>query len=262
MTANTHRYSECQVLCGLRLAWSEIFGSAALFDSSTRLDEYMRADGTWEETDFAEVFRDLERFFGFRCAAGEWGVFLRGEEADTDPRDWKTAVAPRLTFGALGRFIADRADGISMRPVVLAGRECRSAGVFLGLLQLAGRVAGRDVRFRPSTRIVEVLRGGALDDFWTRLRWISQNRIPQLPSFWGAFANFALGLSFLGGLFGVLAAWATGGLGIGVVAFVVALAAFLAASIYKHWANPLPAGVESFRDLANLIADADFDAAL
>lgn len=74
MTAG--RYTESQVLCGLREAWHDIIGVDDPFDADTQIDTLMKADGTWDDIDFADVFRGLERFFGFSCADKEWLDFL------------------------------------------------------------------------------------------------------------------------------------------------------------------------------------------
>jgi hypothetical protein len=61
------RYSESQIIYGLQEAWLEIVGGAAKFDCDTRIYEHMKSDGTWDEIDFYDLYRELEEFFGFDC---------------------------------------------------------------------------------------------------------------------------------------------------------------------------------------------------
>jgi hypothetical protein len=53
------RYTESQVLFGLREAWQDVTGADEPFDANTRIDSYMKADGSWDELDFADVFRGI-----------------------------------------------------------------------------------------------------------------------------------------------------------------------------------------------------------
>ena len=51
------RYTESQILFGLREAWQEFTGVNDPFDSHTLIYTFMTSDGSWEELDFADVFR-------------------------------------------------------------------------------------------------------------------------------------------------------------------------------------------------------------
>jgi hypothetical protein len=161
----------------------------------------MKADGTWDEIDFADIFRGLERFFGFECAHKEWLDFFGFDVVKRSIAEWDQKVAPNLTFGALARFIADRAPRIaSFDPISVFGRDCESAGVFSGIHRLAGQ------RFAPSARIIDVMRGHGLDRFWTQLRWMTENSIPPLPSFWRGVTGITGSLSVLAVIGGLIAA--------------------------------------------------------
>jgi len=134
----TQHYTESQVLYGLREAWERVTGIDDPFDADTQIDTFMKADDTWDEIDFADIFRGLEEFFGFACSDDEWTGFFGFDIAKRSIDEWNQTVAPKLTFGALARFVADRAPIIaSFDPITVFGRHCASAGVFTGVQRLA-----------------------------------------------------------------------------------------------------------------------------
>ena len=173
------------------------------------------------------------------------GISLVSDIATCSIDEWNRTVAPKLTFGALARFIADRAPMIaSFDPITVFGRDCASAGVFTGIQRLAGR------QFAPSARIIDVLRGHDLDSFWTQLRWITEHSIPPLPSFWRGVT----GMTGCLGILAVIVAWATSNPIFIVPTIVGALVFYMIASAYKQFTNPLPSDIVTFRDLSTLIA--------
>lgn len=243
------RYSESQVLCGLREVWQDITGVDDPFYTNTQIDTFMKADGTWEEIDFADIFRGLERFFGFSCSDNEWREFFGFEVAKRSIDEWDHTVAPKLTFGALARFVAARAPMIaSFDPITVFGRECVSAGIFTGIQELAGE------QFAPSERIIDVMRGNDLDSFWTKLRWMTECSTPELPSFWRSVTamNGCFGIMAMIG--GLIAAWETSEPVWIVAAIVFALAIYVIAWAHNRFSNPLPPTIVTFRDLSILIA--------
>ena len=48
-------YTQEQILCGLKEAWYGWTGYRTPFDADTRIDEHMKADGLWDDTDLADV---------------------------------------------------------------------------------------------------------------------------------------------------------------------------------------------------------------
>lgn len=243
------RYTESQVLCGLREAWPVVIGVDDPFDAETQIDTFMKADGTWDEIDFADLFRRLERFFGFSCADKEWLDFFGFDVAKRSIDEWDQSVAPNLTFGALARFIADRAPMmVSFDSITVFGRDCAPAGVFAGIQRLAGQ------QFAPSARIIDVMRGRDLDDFWTHLRWMTEHSIPPLPSFWRGVTGMAACLGVLAVIGGLIAAWETSDPIWIAPTIVGALLFYVIASLYKRFTNPLPSDIVTFRDLSTLIA--------
>lgn len=246
---NAGRYTEAQVLCHLREVWRDFSGADAAFDADTQIDTYMKADGTWDDLDFADIFFRLERDFGFACERKEWLDFFGFDVAKRSVDEWNQEVAPKLTFGALARFIADRAPVIaSFEPITVLGRPCAPAGVFTGIEQLTGR------RFAPSTRIIDVMRGHDLDEFWAQLHWMTEHSIPPLPSFWRDVTSMSGSLGLLVGIGGFIAAWATSNPMWIVLTILGAFILYVVASAYKRFTNPLPSDIVTFRDLSTLIA--------
>ncbi len=246
----SERYTETQVLCGLHDAWETITGANDSFDADTQIDTFMKADGTWDEIDFADIFRDLEQFFGFHCTDDEWTAFFGFEIAKRSLEEWDQVVAPKLTFRALANFIADRAPVVaSFTPQTIFGCYCAPAGVFNGIQRLlvAPEIA-------PSTRIIHVLRGNTLDGFWTKLHWMSEHSIPPLPTAWRRITCRASYIGVVLVLLSLSAYWITSKFAYVALAIFAAAFLYAAASIYKQQSNPLPPNIVTFRDLSTAIA--------
>jgi hypothetical protein len=249
------RYSQAQVLCGLRDVWRNSIGTYATFEADTQIDQFMKADGTWEELDFAGLFYVLERFFGFTCSDKEWHDLLGIEIARRSPEEWEQNYAPKLTFGLLAQFIADRAPVVaSFSPITLLGNACTSAGVFTGIQQLAATFRSCQ-RFAPSSRIIDVIRGKNLHRFWIQLRWMTENAVPQLSPFWGSITSYAVWTGILVVAWGIFGVWATDNPRWVVSAIVCAIGFYVMASLYQHLVNPLPTYIVSFRDLSKIISE-------
>lgn len=256
------RYTQSQVLYGLREAWSAMVGFDLdePFDAHTRLDVYLKSEGVWDELDFADVFRGLERFFDFSCSDDEWLRFFGFDPSRRTRDEWEQTVAPQLTFGALSKFIAERAIQISFRPVAIVDVECPSAGAFLGIQEIARRECSYSGGFGPSRRIIDHMRGRQLEAFWTQVRWITQNSIPELPSSWREVTVNAGIIGCLGVVAGFIAGWLIDSVVLLAFAMAGAASVYLLAATYKHLANPLPPGIVTFRDLSMMVADSACDA--
>jgi hypothetical protein len=247
-----NRYTQSQVFFGLREAWGSITGNDDAFDLDTRIVAFMKADGSWDDLDFADIFQHLEEFFGFTCSLKEWKDFF-GSDRSLD--DWEQNVAPHLTFGSLAQFIADRAPRVaSFEPIPVLGRYCLSAGIFTGIQRVAEHVSGKRLSFPPSAQIIDVFQGHDLDNFWSQLRWMTENSIPELPAFWRGVTGNAGCIAFLAALCGFIAAWTTTNVFWIIPALSSGAVLCLIAYSYKRFTNPLPAHIASFRDLATLIA--------
>jgi hypothetical protein len=253
MGAETPRYTESQILCGLRETWFDITGAYDTpFDADTQIDLYLKADGTWHEFDLEELCKALEEFFGFKSSDTEWTQLFRLDV--TDAQKWESECAPHITFGALARFIAQRTEAISLAPTTILGRRCAPAGAFLGIRRVAERLRPATNDFAPSAPIIATFRGRSLNRLWTQLRWMTNGQLMQLPARWRDATFVTYMWCFL---ISVLAWGVTCALGdyrIAGVAVGGSIIAILIAEAYHYFHNPLPGDVATFRDLANRIA--------
>lgn len=253
MDTETPRYTESQILCGLRETWFDITGAYDTpFDADTRIDLYLKADGTWHEFDLDEVWKELQEFFGFKCSIDQWKQLFRLDV--TDAEKWESECAPHITFGALARFIAERTEAISLAPTTILGRRCAPAGAFIGIRRVAQRLRPYCNDFAPSAPIIENFRGRSLDRLWTQLRWMSNGQLRQLPATWRDVTFNTYMWCFLIAWLAMGVSWAFGDYRIVGFAVVGSIIAIVIAEAYHYFRNPLPNDVATFRDLANRIA--------
>lgn len=196
------RYTEKQILCGLRELFSKLGGMNTPFDADTRIDHFYESNRRWyhefddDDFEFIDFFLALSYYFRFRCTPEEWSEYFHLDLADyrDDKEDWERLVAPGLTFGALARFISERAPGVSFESVSVIDRECRPAGVFYGIQRVVKNTIEDahwfpppEKSITPSTKIIDVIRGYQLDEFWVQLRWMTERGVPELPAIWRHF---------------------------------------------------------------------------
>ncbi|QDU07414.1 hypothetical protein [Gimesia aquarii] len=260
------RYTEDQILYGLREFWKYRFGSGRQIDLDKRIDLQITYDNGWDDDDLDEVisalpdlFSDLAKYFGFECSIEEWKKELGIQEPIRCLEEWEREIAPHFTFAALVRFIEKRATAVLFQPVVI-NKECRPAGVFYGLQQITKDVIEESNCFGPSTKIIDVLRGYKLEYFWSQLNWMTEYRILKLSSFWSRVDEYGCGLFFLGMMLATIATAMTQDFTYQIVMIIVGFCVRHVTSLYKHRVNPLPSELQTFRDLAMLIAAHDCDA--
>ncbi|MFH1300333.1 MAG: hypothetical protein ABIK07_04665 [Planctomycetota bacterium] len=256
------QYTEKQILCGMYECWCDAMGTDSPFDAETRVDLHMKGDDLWDEIDLADIFFRFEKQFDFECTLDEWGeglgLGLGGPFLSVE--EWERDVAPHFTFGAIARFIQKRAiNTVTFKPVTVIDRECATAGAFYGIEQLFDQLPYVD-RFGPSTRIIDVLRGRNLNRFWSELWWRTEFGIPRLSNSWQSIEGWGC---FIGGL-AIFAAIPVSVLTENylylIVMAVFAFAAWYIALLWQYWSNPLPSELQTFRDLAVLVADLDCEA--
>lgn len=252
---DTKRYTESQVLLGLREVWQDCTGNDALFDGDTRIDTYMKSDGSWDELDLLDIVYRIESFFGFSCSHKEWTDFFGFNLAERSPVEWERSVAPNLTFGALARFIADRAPAMAaFEPMIILDQPCLPAGVFIAFQCVADKTLRKQIRFAPSDRIIDFIHGHDLDHFWSQLRWMTEHAIPELPRFWREVTSTVGCLGALAVIASLFESWATTNPVWFLSSILIAAMSCSLAQIYKRIANPLPSNIVTFRDLAMLVA--------
>jgi hypothetical protein len=259
---SAEKYTQEQILSGLRIFWRERLGCKAPSDPDRSFIEHLKAHHVFIcEFDLIDhVALGLECLFGFQCTANEWETFFG--LPIRDPKEWDSKTAPRLTFRALADFIRERLDPISFEPVILMSKPCLTAGVFRGLEQLAEKIHPKVTRFGPSTPIRTRLRGFRLQYFWSELRWIMEDQLPPQPQIslpsW-KFLNHLLVKLGIGSLIALCRRDLAGLL----EGLAVTLLLFLPVGMIAAWINaqldPLPKGIETFGDLARVLASIILD---
>ncbi|QDT70864.1 hypothetical protein [Lacipirellula limnantheis] len=259
---DAQRYTQSQVLYGLQESWEYSTGGSEPFDADTQIYAYMLADGMWGELDLIDIFHRIEKFFNFTCSIDEWKNFFGYDVAERSFEDWQREFAPQLTFGSLAAFIASRAPvAASFAPIPVFGRYCDAAGVFTGIQQVAKNLRKDCPRFAPSTRIIDVMRGNNLDQFWMHVRWMTEHALPALPQFWRDVTFRAGSFGLLVAVCGAFAAWMFSDLVWLIPTISISVAMYSIAVFYKEVANPLPPHIVTFRDLSQLIANSRATAA-
>ncbi len=253
MSAKT--YTQEQILIGLGIYWHEYLGCDSPIDPDMSFIDQLRVEGLYEDIDFTDVRRGLQRLFGFTCSRSEWETFLGTHLKD--PGTWEKTIPPWLTFRVLADFIGEHLKPVSFEPMTLLGKPCLTAGIFRGLERLAVQVNPRVQRFAPSTPIRQRLRGVRFYIFWNRLRWMLQDQLPPPQTIRFLSRGFLHSLSFKVAIGVMIALWKRdldGFLaGIAVTLSLLVPVGWLAAVI-NWWRNPLPEGIETFGDLAYVVA--------
>ncbi|QDT93152.1 hypothetical protein [Gimesia algae] len=228
-------------------------------DIDLRMDLYFKEIKLWKELHLSDFMFRIERAFLFECSRDEWEQ-LFGVDRDYQTEDeWIEHVGQYLTFRALVEFIAERAPYISFQPVMVIDRECGPAGAFYGMLELSEKFYPAACRLTPSTRILDVFRGRQLDGFWSELKWRTDNRLTELKSFWFLMEGCGC-LVFWPVLLISVILFLDGNYLYPVLTTAATYALWKVFSICSYRSNPLPAGFETFRDLAVWIAEHDSEA--
>jgi hypothetical protein len=254
------RYTEKQILCGMYECWCDAMGTDTPFDAETQVYLYMKEEALWEDTDLADVFYRFEKQFDFECTLKEWTEEL-GIANVPSVEVWENEIAPQFTFGALARFIQKRAvNTVSFEPVMVINKECRSAGVFYGIEQISNQLVSAKYQVTPSTKILDAFRGYQLNSFWSELSWRSETRLPRLTRRWDFLTNWGYMIAFWVLLIAFPAVVFTENFYILLGAVLYVITIWLTDSVFTHYSDPLPADLQTFRDLAVLIAEHDSEA--
>ena len=252
---SAEKYTQEQIFSGLRMIWRDALDFRTPLHLDMNFMAEFKAGGAIDEIDIFDVFYRIQREFGFTCAWEEWKAFLSLPTVDEDK--WNREVAPRLTFRALAVFIRERLEPISLEPITLLGKPCRTAGIFRALERLAGQVHPAVKPFGPSTPIRARLKGFRLCRYWSRLRWIVEDQLPPPPQITFPIWRFLNHLFVKLGI-GSLIALCRRDLGGLLEALAVTLLLFLPVGMVAAWINaqlnPLPKGIETFGDLARVLA--------
>ena len=275
------RYTLDEVMDGLRVILCEQAGKEVEFQGETqivhvlaqrdglplsRVDEY-----NTEELDYDFRFRivlEIEQHFRPSVSPTEWCNWLEG--GAESPEDWRQRVAPQLTMEKLAAIIVLRSRKVSFEPVTILGRHCEPAGAFYGVEQVACELDPKLKRFGPSTPIRDRLRGSKLSEFWNRVRFCSGRQIPAVVDPFSSkhraarYANLVTLLflpllimeaAFWVGIIpqGIVDSWVPPVAGIVLGLILVIHARIRIGRLFAYFANPLPPGIHTFRDLTELI---------
>lgn len=268
------RYTEKQILCGMYDCWerdqTELFflpGNVP-FQPDDRIDEHMQSlipSWSGEEIDYSDLvdlYKSFQFCFRFKCTREEWSDYFRLKVYHDEYEEWERLYAADFTYRRAAQFIAERVSAISFNPVNVIGRDCRPAGAFIGLQELVREVKQRPQEFGPSTRIRDVLKGNAFVYFWMKVRWITAQRAPDLSQNYqkmGTHVVFIM-LACVMIMGAILFSFRVDPLYYFYSAFAVIPLWILVGFLMERRMNPLPADLQTFRDLAVLIAEHDSEA--
>ncbi|HEY7313114.1 MAG TPA: hypothetical protein VH643_27445 [Gemmataceae bacterium] len=255
---SAERYSQEQILCGLRIVWREELDFDPSFDLDTRIDENTGLATLGDligclvgEVEYiTRIAWTIETFFGFSCRPEEWNCYF-GLNA-TSREEWEHFFAPCFTFRRLVEFIQARVKPLPLEPITVLGKPCLTAGIFRGLERLARQVHPALRQIAPSTPICARLHGLCLRRFWNRLRWITEERIPtrRIKLGCGGF-YFKLGIGL------AIALWKRDLEGLCLSLLVTALLFIptaLLLGFLNSRINPMPKEIKTFGDLARYLA--------
>lgn len=268
---NQHRYSETQILCGMRELWERrqtqwfFLPRYTPFRPDDRIDVHLQSGiPRWagEEINFSDLvdlYKGLQCCFRFECTRQEWSDYFRLDVCRDDFEAWERLHAVDFTYRRVAQFIAARATAISFEPVNVIGQECGPAGAFYGIQELVGEVKKRPRDFGPGTRIRDVLTGNAFALFWLKVRWITAQRAPDLSQFDHRLGRRVLCfmLAYVSFMGAILFSLQVDPSCYYFSAFTLIPLTGLVGWLMERRSNPLPPELQTFRDLAVWMAGLD-----
>lgn len=272
------RYTVEQAFRGMQAFVAENCGDKVVLELDEPLITYMQAAVDSHECPL-EFLEDLASYFQFEWSENRWAIWLKlrdkslkamtKKQQEVAWNNWKNDVAPQFTVRRLAELIARKARVASFEPVTIFGSHCEPAGIFLGL---CGLPESKNGRHAPSTPLRAIGGSTRICELWTRAEWISGARLPavkqlrlcQPQSLIQHVRMIAFGLAgFATFMVCGLAACAAFDaepntpsfwLGPALGATAAGLAMLAIRRVAERVHNPLPEGVQTFGDLAKLIA--------
>lgn len=261
------RYSTEQVLRGIQAYFDVHVLGHHTIDPDASVADYCEIVA---ENDGCPLWflMSLSRYFGLSWSSGRWGVWLKlpRDTGDTKlsrhDREslymlWQNETGKSITVRKLAEYIARHARGVSMEPTTVLGRYCTPAGAFRGLCELP-EVRGK--RVGPSTKLRDVMGAWKLTEFWGRAEWVSGQPLPKL-NIWSIWSDplpwkwvVPVIAIYVGGSGWVGAFAIRFGMPLWFIAFLSVATFFALAAWIENNRNPLPEGIQTFGDLARLIA--------
>ncbi|WP_152097777.1 hypothetical protein [Lacipirellula parvula] len=226
-----------------------------------------------------EFLADLASYFQFEWSENRWAIWLKlrnkslkamtKAQREATWSSWKSDVAPQFTVRCLAELMARKASVPSFEPVTILGSHCEPAGIFLGL---CGLPESRNGRYAPSTPLRALGGSTRICKLWARAEWISGARLPAVKQLrlcrpqnliqHVRMVAFGLGgfATFIVSVFAAFAAfdaepntssfWLGPALGVTAAGLVMLAISRIAERVH----DPLPKEVQTFGDLAKLIA--------
>ncbi len=267
------------ILSVIQDALNKITGCTVPITHETRIDQYFKEVAGADPLDYIDLSFQLEKSLGVWISDEDWAYLVGGSQKMT-PEEWEVKYAELFTFGRLADLVASRARFGKVKEVTILGATSKSAGAFRKIEEIVGDYNPRLKPFGPSTQIHERLQGRALRVAWAKLRALSQNRIPPLlPTRLEKTADYLYGsrgvllvliltgiaFKIIGRLTGLTA---NSGWGVWFLTLLVlgnCIAGAIAACAYTtvvalrrigkiNDKAKLPKGINTFRDLAELIS--------
>lgn len=263
-SSETGGYTLEQIMWGLRAFLYEEFQYDWPIRPTDNICDVFEKCG-WIES-YLWLGGDIDAFFGVTREGRGWWAKSQMEWTDFyghygDEAQWQSEVRPTLTFQRLAEFIQRRTNGRAIEPVRVFGTPCKAAGAFCAIEDVV-----RDTRpdmspFPPSARVRRKISGKRLRTTWTRLRWMSEDRLPPLRKTdldsMDTLRRQTCHLSAVMVFLGVCADALLGtgaGLFLGVVPFLVLILVSGGLALIRPIAvlidDSLPHGIRDFRDVA------------
>ena len=246
------------ILAALPSLWVDVLGideDEAHVDPEANLIDWLKSlgDGVYEELDFADVHARLQSCFGMTAPLEAMDEYFGNRNISEE--EWKRIVKPTLTISRFADWIAKYTPVPSYSPISIAGHRCQLAGTFRGIEDVVQSVAASPPSFSPSTLIIQTIRGKELANVWDRLQLHSMGRLRKLDWPWEGLASLLLFISFSSGLIAILMSF-TSLWFLCVAGWTVAVTGFWIAIRLQKLGNPLPSGINTFRDLTEEMSQA------
>lgn len=249
-----------QVLRVLPQVWVDQLGIHAVevdYRPDDNLIDWLEQVGVLDDIDLADLPYRWRSDLGLVATNSDFVEFLN--QGIVNRRElavrWEADVKPRLTFRRLAEWIAARTPMPSFEPVSIAGRECRPAGAFYGVVATVQNMHWwQPLRIGPSQRLRDHLRGKLLDQVWRRLNLYCNGDLGHLQFPFARLGGSITVAAFLSAIIGSLALVAADK-AICITALVPACFFVGAGGIRMiHAGDPLPRHIQTFRDLACEVA--------
>jgi hypothetical protein len=260
-SARSCRYTVEQVFRGMQAFVTDHCGADVVLELDKPITEYEQSARDSHECPL-EFLAHMASEFGLSWGEARWMIWLklRDKTARTKRQRsqawirWQREVGPTITVRDLAAYIARHSAGQSLAPATVFGVTCAKAGVFLGMCRMP-EVAGEHVA--PSTPLMSLRSSTRVRNLFRRLAWVSGSPLPALP---GPDESAPWVLAFLAvpliAVISVAAAFVSSPIVCGMAGMIACTATLWCGwRVADRTHDPLPAGVQTFGDLARLVVE-------